>query len=91
MQVRDVWTTLFPEVPTPADRQWALWLVLHDREIVRKGIGQLAAKYRKLGGQMDSDYMIRFASSVMNRLSKERTAVAGAEQLVEPRIVADVN
>lgn len=72
-QIKDVWIVLFPEVPAPADRQWALWLVLHDPDVVRRGIVQLAAKFRKLRGGMDIDYMVRFASSVMNRLSKERT------------------
>lgn len=69
----DTWKALFPEVPSPGDDQWALWLLLHDEEIVRVGIAQLAAKYRKLDGQMDRGYMARFASSVMNRLERERT------------------
>jgi hypothetical protein len=90
-EIKNVWTVLIPEVPAPTDRQWSLWVILHDPEIVRKGIGQLAAKYRKLGGQMDTDYMVRFASSVMNRLSRERATGAGAEQLAGPRIVADAN
>jgi len=71
IEIKKVWTTLLPEIAVPADRQWALWLVLHDPEIVRKGIAQLAAKYRKVQGAMDADYMVRFASSVMNRLSNE--------------------
>jgi hypothetical protein len=70
-EVKNIWSVLIPEVPTPTDRQWALWTLLHDPEVVRKGIGQLASKYRKVRGQMDIDYMIRFASSVMNRLTKE--------------------
>ncbi len=69
--MRESWTALFPEVPAPLDQQWVLWLLLHDPETVREGIAQLAGKYRKLGGRMDADYMVRFASSVMNRLKKE--------------------
>ena len=53
--------------------QWALWLLLHDPETVKQGVAQLAAKYRKVGGQMDREYMTKFASSVMNRITRERT------------------
>ena len=31
----------------------------------------LAAKHRKLNGQMDADYMARFASAVMNRRTEK--------------------
>ena len=70
--LREAWTTMFANIPAPGDDQWALWLLLHDPEVVRRGVAQLAAKFRKTGGQMDCDYMVRFASSVMNRLSREQ-------------------
>ena len=66
----ETWTALFPNIPAPADGQWALWLLLHDPGVVRQGIAQLATKYCKVGG-MDADYMVKFASSVMNRIAKE--------------------
>jgi hypothetical protein len=65
----DIWTRLFPNVQAPAESQWALWLLLHDAAVVKEGIAELALKYHKLKGKMEVDYMVRFASSVMNRLS----------------------
>lgn len=69
--MRETWIALFPNVSVPDDGQWKLWLLLHDPETVKQGIAQLAAKYRKVGG-MDPDYMTKFASSVMNRITRER-------------------
>jgi hypothetical protein len=69
-ELREAWTALFPE-PCPDDGQWSLWLLLHDPDTVKQGIAQLAAKYRKVNGQMDRQYMVKFASSVMNRITKE--------------------
>jgi len=71
-ELRELWAVLFPGVPAPDEGQWALWMLRHNPEIVREGITQLAIKYRKLGGQMDVIYMGKFASSVMNRLNRER-------------------
>ena len=71
-ELKNFWTVLFPEVPAPADRQFSLWLALHDPATVKTGIAQLAAKHSKVGGQMENDYMIRFASSVMNRLERTK-------------------
>lgn len=70
--MRETWTALFSNVPVPDEGQWALWLLLHDPETVKQGVAQLAAKYRKVGGQMDTEYMTKFASSVMNRITRER-------------------
>jgi hypothetical protein len=39
---------------------------LHDAEIVRDGLLQIAVKHRKLAGTMTQDHMIRFASVVVN-------------------------
>ena len=71
-QWRENWATLFANVPVPSDRQWAVWSLLHDPEIIRLGIGELAVKYEKLSGRMGPDHMLKFASSVMNRLTRER-------------------
>ncbi len=80
--MRESWTLLFPQVPAPDDGQWGLWLLLHehDQEIVRKGIVELGLRYQRLAGQMDRGYMIRFASSVMNRLQRERAGVVAKGQ-----------
>jgi len=72
VSMRETWALLFPEVDAPLDSQWAIWLLLHDPGTVKKGIAELAAKYRRLQGQMGSDYMLKFASSVMNRITREQ-------------------
>jgi hypothetical protein len=69
-ELKSAWATLF-RVPAPADEQFALWEFQHDLAIMKTAIGQLATKYQKLGGAMGQDFMIRFASSVMKRLSSE--------------------
>lgn len=72
--LRDTWVRLFPQVAAPADSQWMLWLLLNndDANVVRYGMATLARKYASLGGQMDHDYMVKFASSVMSRMSREK-------------------
>lgn len=73
VELKEVWRLLFPNIAAPADHQWALWLLLHDLQIVKDSIAELAKKYRTLNGQMDADYMVRFASSVMNRKQSQKT------------------
>jgi hypothetical protein len=72
-ELKEFWTMLFPQSQPPEDSQWALWFLQHDPHIVREGIAQLAAKRRKLNGKMDADYMVKFASAVMNRLTRSNT------------------
>lgn len=72
VELKELWALLFPGVEVPGDQQWALWHLRHDADIVRQGITELATKFRRLNGTMDSLYMAKFASSVMNRLSQER-------------------
>jgi len=72
-EIRTLWALLFPEgVASPDDRQLTMWLLLHDAQTVKKGIGHLAAKYRQLDGQMDASYRVKFCSSVMNRIEQEQ-------------------
>lgn len=70
-ELRESWSLLFPAVTAPDDSQWAIWLLRHDRTIVRRGLAELATKYKRLGGKMDPTYMGKFASAVMNRLTNE--------------------
>lgn len=65
----DVWNTLFPFLL--AEKQLAVWLILHNAEIVRQGIIAAGRKAISLNGNMNQEYAVRFASSVMNRLSRE--------------------
>lgn len=70
-ELQESWTLLFPDVAPPDDAQWTIWLLRHDRVIVRRGLAELATKYRRLDGKMDALYMGKFASAVMNRLAAE--------------------
>lgn len=82
-ELKGFWNLLFPKVTAPDDSQWALWLLRHDNLIVRHGLTELATKYIRLKGTMDQTYMAKFASAVMNRLSRELTeekAHAGQER-----------
>jgi hypothetical protein len=72
----ETWTALFPGVTAPSDPQFALWLLLHDLATVKAGIAELAVKYRRLDGQMNPGWMAKFASSVMNRISREKKEIA---------------
>ncbi len=73
-ELRDAWALLFPNVSAPDDAQWTIWLLRHDRAIVRRGLAELATKYKRLDGKMDALYMGKFASVVMNRLADEEVA-----------------
>lgn len=72
---KHTWRVLFPELELPADRQFALWLMLHDVKTVQSAFAQLAAKFEKLNGNMDADYRVKFASAIMNRLGRERKEI----------------
>lgn len=71
-EIRNLWRSLLPEeVVSPDDGQLTMWLLLHDLETAKRGIAHLAAKYKRLDGQMDSSYRVKFCSSVMNRIEQE--------------------
>lgn len=76
---RNTWNEFFPKINLPED-QWVVWETLHEPAIIRKAMAQLAVKRIKVGGHMDLDHMVRFASAVMNRLDRE--AEANTAQLV---------
>lgn len=76
-ELKGFWTMFFTDCEVPDDSQWALWTFLHDLDTVREGISQLATKHRKLQGKMDAQYMVKFASAVMNRISRETNAPIG--------------
>src|SRR5689334_3312740 len=50
----------------PPERQFQLWLELHDFDTAVHGVREAIRKFHKLDGQMDLDRLIRFASGVMN-------------------------
>ena len=70
-ELKVLWKALFRTEP-PTERQWAVWAIFHDADTIREGMLQLAIKDKKMAGGMSADYRIKFASAVMNRLSKEK-------------------
>jgi hypothetical protein len=60
----------------PGDDQFNIWLSLHDAETVASALTQLAMKYKRLGSVMEYDCAIRFASTVMARISCEKTSLS---------------
>lgn len=81
-ELAELWGVLFPGVPALDKGQWNLWLMRHSNATVRLGIAETAVKYRKLDGNMDAGYVTRFASSVMNRISRE--SAKGEHRTVTP-------
>ena len=79
-EFKELWGLLFPGVPIPDDSQWGLWLIRHHSTVVRQGIAELGVKYRRLNGRMDPVWMGKFASSVMNRLTREIYGSHGIER-----------
>ena len=75
-ELKELWTMLFAPAALPDDPQWAIWFLQHQPGTVREGIVQLAKKHRKLDGNMDTTYMVKFASAVMNRLTRTSTCAA---------------
>ena len=72
-EAKALWSRLLPE-PIPADDQWDLWFALHDTAVVRSAIAQTTLKNRKLNGAnvvMERDHILRFASAVMNRITRQ--------------------
>ena len=80
-ELKAAWALLFPKVEAPADEQWTTWLLKHSPDTVRLGLAETGARYQKLRGRMDRDYMLRFASSVMNRHSDAKKGRMTNEQM----------
>jgi hypothetical protein len=69
--LKEQWARLLPNEAVPEDDQLYIWLSQHESSTICKAFTQLAVKFKGLHGAMGRDHMIRFASAVMNRLSRE--------------------
>jgi hypothetical protein len=78
--LKEQWARLLPNEAVPEDDQLYIWLSQHDSSMIRKALTQLAVKFKGLRGAMDRDHMIRFASAVMNRLTREATGVTSTNR-----------
>jgi hypothetical protein len=67
------WRDVLPGEPMPENDQWCIWHSMHRLPAIISAITQTAVKRKKLGAEMTGDRVIRFASAIMTRLSKEAT------------------
>lgn len=76
-KLQGAWRLLFPPSITIPDRQWGLWLLRYDEPTIREGIARTAIKFQKLKGQMDAEYVAKYASSVMRQLHDDDEVQTG--------------
>jgi hypothetical protein len=67
-ELQDLWKVLFPASITVPDCQWGIWLLRYGEATIRDGIARTAIKFQKLNGNMDAEYVGKYASSVMRQL-----------------------
>ena len=67
---RRVWQTELPSFEIPSNRQFWLWLMLHDFDLqtVLWGIGQTARRHAK--SPLVFDHALRYCSAAQNRYRK---------------------
>lgn len=75
-ELQSTWTLLFPEVPPPDTRQWALWITLHGEDVVRRGIAKLERRYENTTDLRLGESLYKFASVVMSSLSRQKQVAA---------------
>jgi hypothetical protein len=89
-ELKVLWKALFRADP-PTEKQWDVWAIFHDVDTIREGMLQLAIKDKKMAGDMSADYHIKFASAVMNRLSKEKRDALAQLAIRDAAIAAGVH
>jgi hypothetical protein len=67
-ELQSTWRLLFPQVPPPDARQWALWITLHGQTIVRRSIAKVAVRYQKSADLQTGDSLCKFISSLMTKM-----------------------
>lgn len=70
-ELQEVWRVLFRITP-PVEESWDRWETFNTSADVREAILQLASKHKQSNGQMSSDHMVKFVSSVLGRINKQR-------------------
>lgn len=64
-----LWENTIGESPTK--EQFAIWEELHSPEVIRQAILKTGMKNQQMGGTMDSDHRLRYASKVMLTLTAQ--------------------
>jgi hypothetical protein len=70
-ELKNHWQSILPDEETPAVDQWAIWRAMHKPTVISNALTQAAVKRKKVGAEMSGDRLIRFASAIMTRLSRE--------------------
>lgn len=73
--VANSWKGFFPTIELP-ESQSRIWATLHTPQVIDSALAQTAVKYHKLDGQMDLNFVTKFASAIMNRLDREAVSKA---------------
>jgi hypothetical protein len=68
-RLEEMWFEEFPMLELPEERQWNVWYRMHNASTIEFGLKRTGKKFRYLHSQgecMSLEYVIRFASKVMN-------------------------
>jgi len=79
-ELKAAYDTMFPG-KSPDQTQWLVWAFIYEYEDLHEALGQLAIRHQKLNGKMTPNHMIRFTSTVANRLKNERRENAGGSNM----------
>ena len=73
-ELQNAWAMLFPNVDAPAERQWAVWLMTYDAELVKRSIAKVAVRYYRSPQEFRAaESLHKFASTIMRRLGTQQT------------------
>jgi hypothetical protein len=53
----------------PSEAQWNIWLSLHSPETMLKAVLKTIKRWTKLDGAMNADYLVRYTSSLANKIT----------------------
>lgn len=69
-QLTELWAgSITPYMPSEA--QWNVWLSLHSPETMLKAVLKTVKKWSKLNGNMSEDYLVRYTSSLANKITSD--------------------
>jgi len=84
-ELKRLWIRLMPKTYLPQNSQWLLWVERFGPDNAREGILHLAEKFHRSRPRMGPDHMVRFASSVMSRRTREGHGLRGQAYIAELR------
>jgi hypothetical protein len=73
----------------PPEQQFIIWSESHAADIVRRAILKTATKNQTMGGMMDADHKVRFASKVMLTASAQRKEHAENHRKLQEELAND--